>query len=59
LLKAQLFYAHLYLGLYWEAMKNPTRALEHMEKASGEHYVPMYMGEMARVHRDRLKAKRP
>jgi lipoprotein NlpI len=41
--KRQRFYAHLYLGLYWEVMKEPKRTLEHLKKAAEEHLVDHYM----------------
>jgi lipoprotein NlpI len=49
-LRSRLFYAHLYLGLYYEAAGDAKRALEHLSKAAGEHYLPGYMGDVARVH---------
>jgi lipoprotein NlpI len=46
----QLFYAHLYLGLYFEAMSDATKAREHISKAAGENNTTDYMGDVARVH---------
>ena len=46
----QLCYAHLYLGLYFEAMKDEAKAREHMLKAAKEFSMDHYMGETARVH---------
>jgi lipoprotein NlpI len=54
LLNRQLFYAHLYLGLYYETEGDPKRALEHLEQAV-EHRIGHYMWDVARVHRDLLK----
>ncbi len=54
LLNRQLFYAHLYLGLYYETEGEPKRALEHLEQAV-EHRIGHYMWDVARVHRDLLK----
>ena len=54
-LKGRLFYAHLYLGLYYETEGDPTRALEHLNRATDEHRIGHYMGDVARVHRDLLK----
>lgn len=55
-LNQQLFYAHLYLGLYYDALKQDRRALEHVEK-SVEHKIGHYMWDVARVHRDLLKKR--
>jgi lipoprotein NlpI len=53
-LEQQLFYAHLYLGLYYDATGEPRKALEQMELAV-DHRVGHYMWEVARIHRDLLK----
>jgi lipoprotein NlpI len=60
----RLFYAHLYLGLYYDARGDRGKALEHMELAAGKYGAPHYMGDVARVHRDLLRkaqdaARRP
>lgn len=46
----QLCYAHLYLGLYFEAMKDESKAKEHMLKSAKDYSMSHYMGETARVH---------
>ena len=46
----QLCYAHLYLGLYFEAMKDEAKAREHMLKSARDYRMDHYMGETARVH---------
>ena len=46
----QLFHAHLYLGLYFEATGDKTKALEHIKKAAGQYRTDDYMGDVARVH---------
>jgi lipoprotein NlpI len=51
----QLFYAHLYLGLYYEATGDRKRALEHLTKAAEEHKIGDYMWDVARVHVDLLR----
>ncbi len=56
-LKLRLFYAHLYLGLYYESMGKAELAREHLTKAAKEHYVPGYMGDVARVHVQLLDRK--
>jgi lipoprotein NlpI len=56
----RLFYAHLYLGLYYDATGDPKQALKHIALAAGKHRSPGYMGDVARVHervlRDAAKA---
>ncbi|MGV3754318.1 MAG: tetratricopeptide repeat protein [Verrucomicrobiota bacterium] len=49
-LKGRLFYAHLYLGLWYESEGKPQEAREHVFKAAGEFAVEGYMGDAARVH---------
>lgn len=49
-LKQQLFYAHLYLGLYYEALGDLVKAKDHMKKAAGPYGADHYMGDVARVH---------
>jgi lipoprotein NlpI len=56
LLNRQLFYAHLYLGLYYESAGDATRALTHLTQAV-DHRIGHYMWDVARVHRDRLGKK--
>src|SRR5688572_696595 len=51
-----LCYAHLYLGLYEEALKNSAKSLEHIRKAAEDFSHDHYMGEVARVH---LKLRSP
>ena len=47
--KQQLFYAHLYLGLYYDALGNKLKALDHMGLAAGKYHFG-YMGDVANVH---------
>ncbi len=45
------FYAHLYIGLYFEAVGNEERALEHIRTAAADRYASGgYMHTVARVH---------
>lgn len=46
------FYAHLYLGLYHEALRQDAAALEHIEAAAADRYAAVggYMHMVARVH---------
>ncbi len=50
-LKQQLFYAHLYLGLYFEAMGDEANAAQHIRSAADDYPVGGYMWEVARVHK--------
>jgi lipoprotein NlpI len=52
--KERLFFAHLYLGLYFDAVGDKKQALEHMTLTAHKYYVDSYMGEVARVHEDVL-----
>jgi lipoprotein NlpI len=49
-LKNRLFYAHLYIGLWYESEGKAKEAREHIFKAAGEYGVEGYMGDVARVH---------
>ena len=52
----QLFYAHLYLGLYYEVNKDPARADENIQKAIPLVAKDDYMGRVALVHAKIRKA---
>jgi lipoprotein NlpI len=54
--KQRLFYAHLYLGLFYEVSGDKKKTLEHL-KAAEELKTGGYMGEVARVHRALLEKK--
>lgn len=43
-------YAHLYLGLYFEALGDAAKAREHMTKAAKDYRMDHYMGRCAQVH---------
>jgi lipoprotein NlpI len=49
-LNNQLFYAHLYLGLYFEAIGDAKQARDHISKAATDFKSDHYMGDVARVH---------
>jgi lipoprotein NlpI len=51
----RLFYAHLYLGLYFDVRGEKKTALEHMALAAGKYRIGHYMGDVARVHADLLR----
>jgi lipoprotein NlpI len=54
--RQRLFYAHLYLGLYYDVTGDKKQALEYMELAAGKYRPPHhYMGDVAAVHRDILR----
>lgn len=56
-LKQRLFYAHLYLALYYESQGDEKEARTHMKKATEDFPVGGYMWEVARVHSDWLAKK--
>jgi lipoprotein NlpI len=45
-----LCYAHLYLGLYHEALGDKDKAKEHMLKSAVDYKMDHYMGKCAQVH---------
>jgi lipoprotein NlpI len=51
-----LFYAHLYLGLYFDVNGDTERAREHLAKAIRDYPTRHYMGDVARVHLARMEA---
>ena len=53
------FYAHLYLGLYFEAKDEPEQAKKYIQLAAKQRQVGGYMGDVAHVHHQRLKAEEP
>jgi lipoprotein NlpI len=46
----QLCFAHLYLGLYFEALGDAAKAKEHIVKAAHDYRMDHYMGKCAQVH---------
>jgi lipoprotein NlpI len=46
----QLCYAHLYLGLYFEAVGDAEKAKRHMLLAADTYSMDHYMGKVAQVH---------
>jgi lipoprotein NlpI len=56
-LNERLFYAELYLGLYYESEGDARRAAEHINQAADKHKIGHYMWDVARVHADRLRAR--
>jgi len=49
-LNERLFYAHLYLGLYFDVAGNEKMAREHIVQAAELFNVESYMGDAARIH---------
>ena len=49
-LNERLFYAHLYLGLYFDVAGNEKMAREHIVQAAELFKVDSYMGDVARIH---------
>jgi lipoprotein NlpI len=58
-LEARKFYAHLYLGLYYESKGEAKQAYEHMKRAATEFPSDDYMGDVAKVHFKRMLANPP
>ncbi len=58
-LSRQRFYAHLYLGLYYEALGEAPKVREHILAAVQLAETADYMGDVARVHAQRLDAPKP
>ncbi|MEX0978128.1 MAG: tetratricopeptide repeat protein [Pirellulales bacterium] len=54
-LNSRLFYAHLYLGLYYESLGDAARAKRHIDTAV-THKIGHYMWNVADVHAKRLHA---
>lgn len=56
-LSQRLFYAHLYVGIYYDLLGDKKVALEHLNQATDNHRIGHYMWDVARVHRDLLAAE--
>jgi lipoprotein NlpI len=54
-LNERLFYAHLYLGLYYEAEGDRKQAEEHLARAAQDHKIRHYMWDVAHVHLELLR----
>ena len=52
--KGRLFYAHLYVGLYWEALDQSEKAKTHL-LAADQLEIPNYMWYVAHSHADRIR----
>lgn len=53
------FFAHLYIGLYFEALGNETDAGKHVAAAAADRYAGVggYMHMVARVHHETLQVR--
>lgn len=53
------FFAHLYIGLYFEALGNETDARKHVAAAAADRYAGVggYMHMVARVHHETLQVR--
>ncbi len=49
-LRNQLCYAHLYLGLYFEALGKKEKSAKHIRLAAVDYKMDHYMGKVAQVH---------
>lgn len=56
-LNSNLFYAHLYLGLYYETDNDREKAFEHLTIAE-QHHIGHYMWDVAHVHAERMRKDR-
>ncbi len=54
----QIFYAHLYLGIYHEILGNNEKSYDYIKKAAQQYKENGYMGQVARAHRIWLDRKR-
>lgn len=54
-----MFYAHLYLGIYYEALGDKVKAREYISKAAERSKENGYMGDVARVHAAMLRKSAP
>jgi len=52
-----LFYAHLYVALYYEALGDADRCKEHLVPAVDKYQIGHYMWDVANVHLARMKKK--
>ena len=53
----RLFYANLYLGLYYEAAGDAEPAKRHLILAADKYKFDNYMWDVAHVHAEQLRKK--
>lgn len=56
-LNNRYFFAHLYLGLYYDALGDRRKMKEHIDLATGKYAQKHYMGDCARVHKMMIEGK--
>ncbi len=56
-LNNRYFFAHLYLGLYYDALGDTRKMKEHIGLAVGKYAQKHYMGDCARVHQMMIDGK--
>ncbi len=54
-LNERLFYAHLYLGLYYDSLGDFRQARPELAEAVEKHRIDHYMWDVGRVHLNRLR----
>ena len=57
-LHTRLFYAHLYVGLFFEASNEPAKARKHLFTAE-QLKINHYMWDVAHIHAERLRQSQP
>lgn len=57
-LHRQLFFAHFYLGFYYEVIGDDKQALAHATEAAGQNKLDNFMGDVALVHARLLRTKK-
>ena len=50
-----LNYAHLYIGLYYEALEKKGLAKEHLDLAAKKYSMNNYMGMVSQIHAELLR----
>lgn len=56
-LNQRLFYAYLYIGLWYQTEGRIKEAFENLQKAANDYPINHYMWDVARVHRDLLRPR--
>lgn len=52
-----MFYANLYVGLYYEGIRDNKQAAEYIGRAARDFKAEHYMGDVARVHAELIRKK--
>jgi lipoprotein NlpI len=56
-LKERLFYAHLYISLYYDVRGDKKLALEYISKAADNYKIGHHMWDIAALHKKRLRGE--